>query len=49
MAKCCSSGLSIAARISSMATLSTLVGLPVSIPLSAGSLARASVNEVAKY
>ena len=45
----CSSGLSIAAGISSMATLSTLVGLPVSIPLGAGSLARASVSEVAKH
>ena len=42
----CSSGLSIATRISSVATLSTLIGLPVSIPLGAVSLAGASVSGV---
>ena len=34
----CSSGLSIATRISSVVTFSTFIGLPVSIPLGAASL-----------
>ena len=42
----CSSGLSVATGISSMATLSTFIGLPVSIPLGATSLAGASVSGV---
>ena len=43
----CSSSLSVATGISSVATLSTFIGPPVSIPLGAISLARASVNGVA--
>ena len=43
----CSSGLSIAAGISSMATLSTFIILSVSIPVGAVSLAGASVSGVA--
>ena len=42
----CSSNLSIATGISSVATLSTFIGLPLSIPLGAISLARASVSGV---
>ena len=42
----CSSGLSIATGISSVATLSTFISLPVSIPLGAISLAGASVSGV---
>ena len=42
----CTSGLSVATGISSVATLSTFIGLPVSIPLGAVSLARASVSGV---
>ena len=37
------SGLSVASGISSVATLSTFIGLPVSIPLGAVSLAGSSV------
>ena len=40
----CSSSLRMIARISSMATLSTFIGLPVSIPLCAVSLARTSIS-----
>ena len=43
----CSSGLTVATGISSGATLSTLISLPVSIPLGAVSLAGASVSGVA--
>ena len=43
----CSSSLSIASGISSVAMLSTLVGLPVSISLGAVSLAGASVSGMA--
>ena len=43
----CSSGLSIASGISSVATLSTFIVLPVSIPLGAISLAGVSVSGVA--
>ena len=46
MLNACASGLSIASGISSVATLSTFIGLPVSIPLGAKSLAGASVNGV---
>ena len=46
MINACASGLSIATGISSVATLSIFVGLPVSIPLSAISLARVSVSGV---
>ena len=42
----CSSGLSIATGISSVATLSTFISLPVSIPLGVVSLAGANVNGV---
>ena len=42
----CSSGLSIHTGISSMATLSTFNGLPISIPLGAASLAGESVSGV---
>ena len=42
----CSSRSSIATRISSVATLATFIGLPVSIPLGAVSLAGASVSGV---
>ena len=40
----CSNSLSIATGISSVATLSTFIGIPVSIPLGATSLAGASVS-----
>ena len=43
----CSSSLSVATGISSVATLSTFIGLPVSIPLGAISLAGVSVNGMA--
>ena len=43
----CSSGLSVATGISSLATLTTFIGLPLSIPLGAVSLAGASVSGVA--
>ena len=43
----CSSSLSIASGISSVAMLSTFAGLPVSIPMGAISLAGASINGVA--
>ena len=43
----CSSGLSVASGMSSVATLSTFIGLPISIPLGAVSLAGASVSGVA--
>ena len=42
----CSSGLSVATGISSVVTLSTFTGYPVSIPLGAVSLAGASVSGV---
>ena len=42
----CSSSLSIASGISSVATLSTFIGLPVSIPLDAISLAGVSLSGV---
>ena len=42
----CSSSLSIATGISHVATLSTFIGLPVSIPLGAVSLAGASLSGV---
>ena len=42
----CSSRLSIASRISSVATLSTFIGLPVSFPLGAVSLAGVNVSGV---
>ena len=42
----CASGLSVASGISSVATLSTFIGLPVSIPLGAISLAGASLSGV---
>ena len=42
----CASGLSVATGISSVATLSTFIGLPVSIPLGAVSLAGVSVSGV---
>ena len=40
----CPSGLSVASGISSVATMSTFIGLPVSIPLGEISLAGASVS-----
>ena len=43
----CSSGLSAAIGILSVAILSTFIGLPVSIPLGVISLARASISGVA--
>ena len=43
----CSSGLSVASGISSVATLSMFIGLPVSIPLGTVSLVRMSVNGMA--
>ena len=43
----CSSSLSIASGISSVATLSTFIGLPVSIPLGVISLTGVSVSGVA--
>ena len=46
MLNACASGLSLATGISSVATLSTFIGLPVSIPLGAVSLAGASVSGV---
>ena len=46
MLNACASGLSVATGISSVATLSTFIGLPVSIPLGAVSLAGASVSGV---
>ena len=42
----CASRLSVATGISSVATLSTFIGLPVRIPLSAVSLAGASLSGV---
>ena len=42
----CASVLSIATGISNVATLSTFIGLPVSVPLGAVSLARVSVSDV---
>ena len=42
----CSSRLSVATGISSVATLSTFIGLPVSIPLGVISLAGASISGV---
>ena len=45
--KACSSSLNVATRISSVATLSTFISLPMSIPLGAVSLAGASVSGVA--
>ena len=42
----CVSGLSVATGISSVATLSTFIGLPVSIPLGAVSLAVVSISGV---
>ena len=44
----CSSGLSVASRILSVATLSTFIGLPVSIPLGTVSLAGVSTNSMAR-
>ena len=43
----CSSGISIATGISSVATIAIFIGLPVSIPLGAVSLAQVSVGGVA--
>ena len=43
----CSSSLSVASGISSVVTLSTFIGLPVSIPLCAVSLTGASVSGLA--
>ena len=43
----CSSSLSVATGISSVVTLSTFIGLPVSIPLGAVSLTGTSVSGVA--
>ena len=43
----CSSSLSIATGISSVATFATFIGLPVSIPLGVVSLAGASISGVA--
>ena len=43
----CLSGLSAATEISSVVTLATFIGLPVSIPLGAVSLAGAGVSGVA--
>ena len=43
----CSSGLSVAYGILSVATFSTLVGLPVTVPLGETSWARGSVSGVA--
>ena len=43
----CSSGLGVASGISSVATLSTFISLPVSIPLDIVSLAGASISSVA--
>ena len=46
MLNACASGLNAATGISSLATLSTLIGLPVSIPLGVASLAGASVSGI---
>ena len=46
MLNACASRLSVASGISSVATLSTFIGLPVSIPLGVISLAGASVSGV---
>ena len=46
MLNACSSGLSVASGISSVAALSTFIGLPVSIPLGVISLAGASVSGI---
>ena len=46
MLNACTSGLSIATGISSVAALSTFISLPVSIPLGAVSLAGVSVSGV---
>ena len=43
----CSSGLSVASGISSVATLSTFISLPVGIPLGTMSLAAAGVSGIA--
>ena len=43
----CSSGLSIASGVLSVATLSTFIGLPVSIPLGVVSFAGANISGVA--
>ena len=42
----CSSGISIATRISSVATFATFIGLPVSIPLGAASLTGAIASGI---
>ena len=42
----CSSGITIASGVSSVATLSTFIGLPVSIPLGAVSLAGAGISGI---
>ena len=42
----CSSGITLASGVSSVATLSTFIGLPVSIPLGAVSLAGAGISGV---
>ena len=42
----CSSGITVASGVSSVATLSTFIGLPVSIPLGAVSLAGAGISGV---
>ena len=42
----CSSGITVASGISSVATLSTFIGLPVSIPLAAVSLTGAGISGV---
>ena len=46
MLNACASGLFVATEISSVATLSTFIGLPVSISLGAISLAGVSVSGV---
>ena len=45
----CSSGLTVATGISSVATLSTLISLPLSIPLGTVSLAGASVSGLTTF
>ena len=42
----CSSGISVATGISSVATIATFIGLPVSIPLGAASLAGAIASGI---
>ena len=42
----CSSGISVATRISSVATFATFVGLPVSVPLGAASLTGATASGI---